>query len=91
MPALRSKLISNADYDPATNILTLTFADTGRVYDFFAVPPSIYEALLEARSAGTFLNATLKPRYRSVQRRTLRGDRPSLRDQIAKDAGIGTE
>ena len=72
MPALRSRLISNADYDAATNVLTITFADTGRMYDFFAVPPSVYEALLAAPSAGVFLNAVLKPRFRAVRRRRMK-------------------
>ncbi|MGD9738900.1 MAG: KTSC domain-containing protein [Bauldia sp.] len=72
MPALRSRLISNANYDAATNVLTITFADTGRMYDFFAVPPSIYEGLLHAPSAGTYLNAVLKPRFRAVRRRRVR-------------------
>ena len=72
MPALRSRLISNADYDTATNVLTITFADTGRIYDFFAVPPSVFEGLLQAPSAATYLNAVLKPRFRAVRRRRIR-------------------
>lgn len=72
MPELRSRLISHADYDAATNVLTLTFADTGRMYDFFAVPPSVYQGLLDAPSAGSYLNAVLKPRFRAVRRRRLK-------------------
>lgn len=72
MPELKSRLLSNAEYDPATNVLTLTFAESKRVYDFYAVPPSVYAALLEAPSKGAFLNAVLKPRYRSVRRKRVR-------------------
>jgi hypothetical protein len=69
MPDLRSRLISDADYDASTNVLTLTFAETGKRYDFFAVPPSVYEAFLEAPSKGVFLNAVLKPRFPSQRRK----------------------
>ena len=69
MPELNSRLISNAEYDADLNVLSLTFADSGRVYDFYAVPPSVYEAFLEATSKGVFLNAVLKPRYHAVRRK----------------------
>jgi hypothetical protein len=69
MPELNSRLISNADYDAATNVLTITFANSRRVYDFYTVPPSIYAAFLAAPSKGAFLNSVLKPRFRAVRRK----------------------
>jgi KTSC domain len=69
MPELKSRLISNAEYDTATNVLTLTFAESGRVYDFYTVPPSVYAAFLDAPSKGAFLNNVLKPRFNSVRRK----------------------
>ena len=72
MPELESHLISEADYDPATNVLTLTFANSRRVYDFYAVPMSVYEAFLSASSKGAFLNSVLKPRYPAVRRKRVK-------------------
>lgn len=69
MPELNSRLISNATFDADTNVLALTFANSGRTYDFFAVPKSTYEAFLAAPSKGAFLNSVLKPRFRSVRRK----------------------
>ena len=69
MPKLRSRLLSFAEFDSDTNVLTLTFAETGRVFDFYAVPASVYDALLIAPSKGAFLNGVLKPRYHSVRRK----------------------
>ena len=72
MPKLDSQLISNADYDEATNVLSVTFANSKRVYDYFAVPPSVYAAFLAAPSKAAFLNAVLKPRYPATRRKRMR-------------------
>lgn len=69
MPELKSRLISHAEFDADTNVLTLTFANSGRIYDFYAVPASVYEAFMEAPSKGVFLNNVLKRRFHSVRRK----------------------
>jgi hypothetical protein len=39
---------------------------TGRIYDYFLVPPAIHEELLRAESIGRFFNQTVKPKYHGV-------------------------
>lgn len=52
-----------AGYDETSGTLRVTFR-SGGVYEYYDVPPAIFEGLLNASSAGTFLNSVIKPRYR---------------------------
>jgi hypothetical protein len=63
---LRSSVLRSAGYDPATAILELEFV-SGDVYRYFAVPPSVFRALIEADSPGAYFNATINDRYPTRQ------------------------
>jgi hypothetical protein len=63
---LRSSVLSAAGYDPATAVLELQFT-SGDVYRYFAVPPSVFRALLDADSPGAFFNTTISDRYPTRQ------------------------
>jgi molybdate transport system substrate-binding protein len=77
MPAINSRLITFADYRPATSELDLTFA-TGATYTYFAVPARIYERLLAAGSKGAFFNAEIKDVFPFRQGTAARAPRASL-------------
>lgn len=67
MPAVRSTNISSAEYDKKKNIMTVQFLNNGAVYEYSGVPEEVYLALLNAPSAGGFLNAYVKGTYPYVR------------------------
>ncbi len=58
-----SSAVERARYHPDTLTLDLWYAGGDR-YSYFEVPESVYRALLEAPSAGQFVNFEIKPNYR---------------------------
>ena len=63
---LRSSVLSSAGYDPSTAMLELEFA-SGDVYRYFAVPPSVFAALIESDSPGAYFNTTISDKYPTRQ------------------------
>ena len=63
---LRSSVLRSAGYDPATAELELEFI-SGDVYRYFAIPPSLHLALLEAESPGAFFNQNINEKYPTRQ------------------------
>ena len=61
-----SSLIRSIGYDPAVNILEVELL-SGRVYQYFMVPPAAYGALLAAESVGAYFNREVRRRYRCVE------------------------
>lgn len=59
---ISSTSLASVGYDPASRTLEVEFQG-GRVYRYFGVPPGRYRALLEADSAGRFLNTQIKGVY----------------------------
>ncbi len=57
-----SSNIQSIGYDPESSILEVEFND-GSVYQYFAVPETEYEGLMNASSHGTYLHANIKGRY----------------------------
>jgi hypothetical protein len=57
-----SSSISSIGYDGGTAVLEIEYRN-GNVYRYFAVPASIYAALVASESMGTFVNTVIKPRY----------------------------
>jgi hypothetical protein len=57
-----SSVIRSVGYEPTTSILEIEF-QTDRRYRYFAVPRSVYLALLDAPSPGTFFNKHIRDRY----------------------------
>ena len=74
MPELKSRALSRAEYDPATNVLTVWFAETGKAWDHFAVPSSVYEGLIASETPGRFYAAEIRNRYPTKRRRRLKTD-----------------
>lgn len=61
-----SSALNRVGYDPTREILEIEFK-SGNVYQYFHVPPSVYEALLKADSLGAFVNEQIKGSYQFVQ------------------------
>lgn len=57
-----SSSILDAEYDNETQTLTIQFA-SGRRYTFTGVPPSVYEGLIDAASAGQYFHQNIKGQY----------------------------
>ncbi|MCW3494549.1 KTSC domain-containing protein [Microbacterium sp. SSM24] len=65
---LASGAIASAGYDPALAVLELEFT-SGEVYQYYAVPPSVHRALLQAESAGRFFRDSIRDVYPVDHRR----------------------
>ncbi|CAN5464052.1 hypothetical protein BH09ACT4_BH09ACT4_03190 [soil metagenome] len=63
---LRSSVVTTAGYDPATAVLDLEFA-SGDVYRYFAIPPSVFRALVDADSPGAYFNTHINDKYPTRQ------------------------
>lgn len=61
--AVSSSTISEIGYDSDTATLEIMFSD-GRVYQYFDVPLSIYEALMNAGSVGQHFHREIRGIYR---------------------------
>jgi len=59
---LQSSVLASAGYDPDTAVLELEFTSGDR-YRYFAVPPSVFRALLDADSPGAYFNTHIGDRY----------------------------
>lgn len=65
---LESGAIASAGYDRDLSVLELEFT-SGEVYQYYAVPPSVHRALLEAESAGRFFREHIRDIYPAQHRR----------------------
>jgi hypothetical protein len=54
--------VKRASYDSDSQVLTVEFS-TGRSYRYKAVPSTVYDWLLRAKSKGAYLNSLIKDRY----------------------------
>ena len=63
---VRSSVLRAAGYDPSTAMLEIEFM-SGDVYRYFAIPPSLHRALLEAESPGAFFNQNISDKYPTRQ------------------------
>jgi hypothetical protein len=61
-----SSVLRTVGYDSATALLEIEFA-SGDVYRYFAVPPSVHRALMEAESPGAYFNRNISDRYPTRQ------------------------
>jgi len=58
-----SSVIAHMKYNEHTNVLRITYV-SGSVYDYIGVPPEVFEEMRVAQSKGTFLNYSIKGKYR---------------------------
>jgi len=63
---VRSSVIATVGYDDETAVLEVEFRSGDR-YRYFAVPPSVHKALLEADSPGAYFNTHISDRYPTRQ------------------------
>ena len=58
-----SSNIRSIGYDPKLNMLEVEF-NSGDIYQYFDVPPHLYESFLHASSYGQFMNDNIRYNYR---------------------------
>ena len=58
-----STVIRSIAYNGISAVLTITFV-TGSVYEYFDVPPDVYEQFKRFREKGVFYNEQIKGKYR---------------------------
>ncbi len=59
---IASEVLSSIGYDHEEAVLEIEFRN-GRIYHYYAVPPSVYKALMASESAGNYFNHEVKDRY----------------------------
>ena len=57
-----SSVVQNFSYDNEHSRLTVTFV-SGRVYEYYLVPPSVAAGLRTSRSKGIYFNKFIRDRY----------------------------
>jgi hypothetical protein len=63
MPYFSSTAIRRAEYNEQTRTLSIWFTESGGPYDYYGVPASVYQGLLNARSKGTYFNDHIRDQY----------------------------
>jgi hypothetical protein len=63
--AVESSMIKSIGHDGKTNVLEVEFR-TGRVYQYFLVPHSVYRELMQAASIGEYFNTRIRGNYHEV-------------------------
>jgi hypothetical protein len=61
-----SSVLHSAAYEQATRVLTLVFK-TGKTYDYAGVPLMVYQALVTAKSPGTYYSRNIKGKYKAPE------------------------
>jgi len=59
---VRSEAVRSIGYDESEWVLQVEF-HSGKLYNYFRVPPREHEALRAAESIGEYLNREIKPYY----------------------------
>lgn len=60
--SVASSNIASIGYDEASQTLEIEFL-SGTIYQYYNVPPNMYEQLMQAGSKGRFLNTYIKNAY----------------------------
>jgi hypothetical protein len=61
-----SSNLSSVGYDEEDRVLEIEF-NSGGVYQYYDVPPRIYEELMDASSHGSYFHREIKDNYRYDQ------------------------
>lgn len=59
---VRSSAVRSVGYDEADWVLQLEFT-SGKIYNYFRVPPDEHARLMRASSVGHYVNREIKPYY----------------------------
>jgi len=57
-----SSVVQSFSYDRDHSRLTIIFV-SGRIYDYYLVPPSVAHGFTKAKSKGTYFNKFIRDRY----------------------------
>ena len=68
MTQVESTLIKEVGYNPATQILTVTFVNQEGVYEYQKVPEAVYKELMAAESKGSFFAKNIKGKFEFVKK-----------------------
>jgi len=60
---VESSALQSVGYDPGRKILELEFRDNGGVWQYFKLPPSVYQKFIQAPSLGNYFVTKIKGRY----------------------------
>ncbi|MEP9372563.1 KTSC domain-containing protein [Mesorhizobium sp. KR1-2] len=63
MPVFNSTAIRRAEYDSSTGVLQLWFTESGGPYNYYGVPPQVFDGLCRASSKGGYFNSHIRDRY----------------------------
>ena len=61
--SVSSSNIASVGYDNQSSTLEIEFLN-GSIYQYFDVPESVYNELMQAASLGSYLNSYIKGKYR---------------------------
>lgn len=64
--AVESTAFTTVGYDEVQQLLQLEFC-SGETYDYFEVPPDVFEALLVSPSKGRYFHQAVLGRYRFIR------------------------
>jgi len=66
-----SSAVRSVGYDPKSLVLEIEYTN-GSIYDYYDVPPEVYQEFCEADSMGAFVNFRIKPnfQYREIYKRS---------------------
>jgi hypothetical protein len=57
-----SSNLKSVGYDAESQVLEIEFQN-GHIYQYYGVPPSVYEGLMNASSHGKYFNAHIRDAY----------------------------
>jgi hypothetical protein len=83
MPELASRALARVEYDDATSVLTVWFAESGEAWDHYAVPRAVYQALLAAEAPGRYFAVDIRERYPARRRSRSSDVASALRASLA--------
>jgi len=64
---VNSSTLVTIGYDHDGELLQLEFCHSHAVYQYFAVPAAVHEALLAATSKGSYFNQAIRGRYHFIR------------------------
>ena len=67
MHPVKSSQISYIGFDDEENKLYVTFTKTNKTYEYKEVPYSVWKALKESTSIGSYFSANIKGKYKYTE------------------------
>jgi len=61
---VNSSALNSVGYDHGRKVLELEFRDNKAVWQYYDLPPKVYEKLMSAKSLGKFFVKKIKGKYR---------------------------